>query len=107
MVLDAGLKFSFVRLPLSFHLCQDNYCCYVRASCFFHKPWTTAAQLSSIVLNNRVGSMVSDDVVNSLTYRFDSVAFHEFFSLFEQSVNGHLVTTPSLRRHLQQMPNNN
>lgn len=61
-----GLKFSFAWLLLSFHLCQNYYCCYVRASCLVHEPWAATAQLSSIVLNNRVGSMVSDDVVNSL-----------------------------------------
>ena len=64
---NGKLRGSLARFPLSFHLRQDNNSFYVRALRFVHKSWTAATQFSRIVLNHRVSSVVSDNVVNSLT----------------------------------------
>jgi hypothetical protein len=67
-----GLKFSFAWLLLSFHLCQNYYCCYVRASCLVHEPWAATAQLSSIVLKEGISviSVRPNSTMNSHFVRY-------------------------------------
>jgi len=66
-------------LPFIF---QEHHGCGVAAFSLLQKPQAVAAELSRVVLDYGVGSVVSDDVVDSVAQEFDSAAFHKLPSLF-------------------------
>lgn len=68
-----------VEKHLLFDIASNHHCCYVRAFSLFPKAWAAAAHLSSIISNDRVGSMVSDDVVDSLAPKSRLCGFQRVF----------------------------
>jgi hypothetical protein len=61
------------------------------ASSLLQKTQAIAAQFARKILSDSISSMVPNNIVNPITQKLNSSAFHELLSLFKKPVSGQLL----------------